>query len=233
MVGCSVPCCKLRHYAKGLCKSHYYKISTNPGRKRNPCSIPECSKSVYANGLCMSHYRKSPAFTSTTRICRKCGAPYTKACKPCHAKKEANRRARLSPEKRAARLQGLKEWNSNFRKTLSSKPLEKQVYYWAKRVLKRASKGGQYQSRSVIPLDVLITIALRGLRRFPYMNFSSTQRVDKIADRASLDRIDPKGQYEIINIRVVPLWLNMAKCDLTDGEFESRLKQYLAQKDKG
>jgi hypothetical protein len=165
------------------------------------------------------------------RICTKCKRSYTGfTCKVCHAKRESNRRARFNPQERAAHLLKLREWGSNFRKTLSKRPLEKQVYYWAKRVLKRASKGGRYQSRSVIPLDTLVTLALKGLERFPYMNFSSTRGVDKIADRASLDRVSPKIQYEVGNIRVVPLWLNMAKCDLTDGEFTLRLKKYIAQK---
>jgi hypothetical protein len=230
MRSCSVLGCEAKYFAKGFCKPHYYSSVANPGRRRNLCSIPECPEPVRARGLCNNHYRKSPEYTSTVRVCRKCGKSYIGACKSCHARIEAIRRAKLSPEERAAHLQKLREWNSQFRTSLSRQPLERQVYYWAKRIIKRSSKGGRYQSRSVVPLDTLIALALKGKERFPYMNFSSTRGIDKTADIASLDKVNPKGQYEVGNIRVVPLWLNMAKCDLTERGFASRLKHYLSQK---
>lgn len=228
---CSILGCAGEHFAKGFCKSHYYSASTNPSRKHNICSRSKCSRVVHAKGLCATHYRKLPEVMSRVRTCSKCSSSYTGAnCKTCHSKRESTRRAKFNPQERENHLQKHRKWHSKFRRTLNKRPIEKQAHYWAKRTLKRALTGGRYQSRSIVPLNTLITLALKGLKKFPYMNFSSIRGVDKIADRASLDKINPKGQYLVDNIRVVPLWLNMAKCDLTESEFKSRLKQYLTQK---
>ena len=226
---CSATGCKSKHYARGLCRSHY-GISTR--KKPKVCKVKGCTRSARARGVCGAHYNKLPHMVGREKKCSKCKKPHTgtsNLCKGCHAETEKERRKNLGPQEKELKLQKQRDWYANFRSTLSSKPLNKQVYYWAKRTLKR-SKESRFQTRSAIPLKTLIKLALTGFRKFPYMTFSSKQTEEKIADRASLDRIDPTKGYEVLNIRVVPLWLNMAKCDLTDKEFKDRLLTFLNTK---
>lgn len=72
---CSIKGCGRKHYARGMCKKHYYAdsrrkklaalaaglpIPVKPARKKKPrprvCSIKECEEKHYAKGLCKRHY---------------------------------------------------------------------------------------------------------------------------------------------------------------------------------
>lgn len=72
---CSVKGCGRKHYARGMCKNHYYAdlrkkklaalaaglpLLTKPARRRKPgprvCSIKGCEEKHYAKGLCKKHY---------------------------------------------------------------------------------------------------------------------------------------------------------------------------------
>lgn len=72
---CSVNGCTRKHYARGMCKNHYYAdlrkkklaalaaglpLPTKPSRKRKRgprvCSVKGCEEKHYAKGLCKKHY---------------------------------------------------------------------------------------------------------------------------------------------------------------------------------
>jgi hypothetical protein len=66
---CSVEGCDRKHYVKGYCEAHYYRVKNGtsietPIRYRTPrsdipvCSIPECGKKHVALGYCRGHYTR-------------------------------------------------------------------------------------------------------------------------------------------------------------------------------
>lgn len=65
---CTLKGCEIKHYARGMCRSHYERnrLNGDPGapevapptriRTRGTCTVEQCEKQHYAHGLCQPHY---------------------------------------------------------------------------------------------------------------------------------------------------------------------------------
>lgn len=91
--------------------------------------------------------------------------------------------------------------------------LEKRIEIWVRQTLNSPN-------RKHLDRKFVLSLVYEALEKYPYMVF--------IADgvqpnSASLDRIDPSKGYEESNIRIIPMWLNMAKSNSP----EEKLVPYL------
>lgn len=73
MSNCTVPQCNKRHYAKGLCKMHYARVSkygyttANFAKKHEgKCSIEECENPAKLLGWCRMHYKRNYKYGDPT-----------------------------------------------------------------------------------------------------------------------------------------------------------------------
>lgn len=74
----------------------------------------------------------------------------------------------------------------------------------------------------------VVALAIEAKKRFPYMVFRGVKFTDSKARYASIDRIDSSKDYsDITNIQILPLWLNMAKADLSENELKVYMQHYL------
>ena len=60
---CSVPGCSKRHYARGMCATHYQRWraenpSSRSASKQTVCSVDGCDRSADAKGFCHMHFRR-------------------------------------------------------------------------------------------------------------------------------------------------------------------------------
>lgn len=76
---CIIEECNNKHYAKGYCKNHYYKLVKKYPSKNNYvkklnhieiCIIEGCDKQVKSKGLCQKHYQ-AQYFQEVTKEKRK------------------------------------------------------------------------------------------------------------------------------------------------------------------
>ena len=64
---CSYPGCERKHFAKGFCKTHYYrnkygrpmdKPIIEYQKRGKECSVEGCDRPVRAKGLCVTHHKR-------------------------------------------------------------------------------------------------------------------------------------------------------------------------------
>lgn len=82
------------------------------------------------------------------------------------------------------------------------------------------------KDRKSLTQEQLINLAYEGIKLYPYIDFASVD--NKKATLASLDRKDGNFGYVENNMQVIPLWLNCAKIDFSQEEFESKLNHYIS-----
>lgn len=136
-------------------------------------------------------------------------------CKKCH--KEYNAKWRKSNLKKC-KLQANKRYKK-FQKLKKSGKLsiEKQITFWS-------NQNAQRSNRPRICLKYLKKLCFKSVKKYPYIDFSATK---KKGYWASIDRINPNKGYEKGNIRIIPLWLNSAKLDLSIRELNGVMNEYL------
>lgn len=140
-------------------------------------------------------------------------------CKKCHASAEKIRRSKRSEDEKS-------ENKIYFQKLYSLKCIrllngsnDDKIQHWATNWKRR--RGPRFVGRSLVPMEVLKGLAKRAIVDYPYIVFYGPCRN---ADRASVDRTDPGLDYSHVeNLRVIPYWINSAKCDLLDNEFRIRI----------
>lgn len=160
---------------------------------------------------------------------------YRNCCIQCNRDKSNNYHNNKTQEEKELHKNECKKRYHHYRdpKNLSKLTLDEQIILWCKRSMVRKntkkSKGAKLlQTRKNLTVEILKPLCYEALKKFPYMIFLYYKGSSCRLDLASLDRIDSSKDYtNIQNLRVIPLWLNLAKSNASDQELNKRIKQYI------
>ena len=145
---------------------------------------------------------------------------YKTYCKSCASKITKQWKNKLSDEEKQQK-----------HKTAYSKRKEKLKYdldysirHWTSSCKKR--QGKRFEGRKNLSTEHIVQLCYEALEKFPYISFF--QGKEKY-QTPSLDRIDNSIPYSDDNVRVIPLWLNSAKLDMTDDKLNELILHYMKE----
>jgi len=151
---------------------------------------------------------------------------YRTLCKKCHSDDETRRRSlRSSEEKKEV---GRKSYSIQKERrkqgALGMIPIEKQIDIWVKRAITRNDK----RDRVNLCKKLLIEKCFKAKKLYPNIIFCFVENLNLNRSMiASLDKIIPSQGYTNENTQVIPLWLNSAKLNSTQEEFDNNILEYI------